>query len=58
MSSWAVSICFIVVSLVTVYPPMVPVPVHVTIESSIYASFLSIEQMPKVETNTLDAFVS
>ena len=47
MSSWAVSICFIVFSLVTVYPPMVPVPVHVIIESFMYASFLSIEQMSK-----------
>ena len=47
MSSWAVSICFIVVSLVTVYSPMVPVTGHVIIESFMYASFLSIEQMPK-----------
>ena len=47
MSSWAVSICFIVVSLVTVYPPMVPVAVRVIIESFMDASFLSIEQMSK-----------
>ena len=47
MSSWAVSICFIVVSLVTVYPLMVPVTVRVIIESFMDASFFSVEQMPK-----------